>query len=88
MAVVKAIDAPTLWAALNNGLTAWMGDETSNGQFPQVGGFRFGFDPTLNITSRLVNAMLSVNGVDTPLSSYTGSIVMVSNQYVAGGGNS
>lgn len=86
--VAKQVDGPTLLAALNNGLSAWTGNDSAAGRFPQVAGMRLSFDPASRPTdSRLVAAELLVNDTSVPLSSFEGSIILVTNDYMSRGGD-
>lgn len=88
--MAKAVDAPTLAAALNNGLSGWTGNVSAQGRFPQIGGaLRAAFDPVNQPNaSRLVGAELRLaNGSSVPLSSYGGEILLLSTDYVLGGGD-
>lgn len=58
----------------------------------QVGNLTYGFDPTLPADARLVSAQLSVPGAGgasswVPLEGYEGEIVLLTNDYVAKGGD-
>lgn len=53
-----------------------------------MGGLRYAFDPASRpATSRLVAAQLLANGSATPLPAFSGSIMLLTNDYVAGGGD-
>lgn len=84
--VAKEVDGPTLSAALNNGLSGWLGTFSSLGRFPQVGGgLRLAFDPALPEDSRLVAAQLLVEGQWVPLDEYTGKITLLTTDYLGSG---
>lgn len=86
--VVQTVDAPTVLAALNSGVSMWTGDDSASGQFPQIGGMRMGFNSSLPATSRVVNVVLLVNGSEVPLQGYAGTILLLTNAFVAAGGDS
>ena len=86
--MVKRMNASVLMAALNSGLVGWTGDGTAAGRFPQVGGIRLAFDPkAADANKRLVNATITAGGLNIPLASFTGEIDVVTNNYVATGGD-
>ncbi|KAL4425700.1 hypothetical protein ABPG75_009716 [Micractinium tetrahymenae] len=86
--VAKKVDGLTLLAALNNGLSGWTGNDSAAGRFPQVGGMRLSFDPSSRPEdSRLVAVELLVDGASLPLSSYSGSIILLTNDYMSKGGD-
>lgn len=86
--MVKRMNASVLMAALNNGLSGWTGDSNAAGRFPQVGGMRVAFNPkAADVNMRLVNATITAGGLNTPLASFTGDILVVTNNYVATGGD-
>ena len=67
---------------------------SAQGRFPQIGGaLRAAFDPVNRAnTSRLVGAELrlgnaSSGGSSVPLGSYTGDILLLSTDYILGGGD-
>jgi 5'-nucleotidase len=45
------VTGENLWKALENGVSGWPAD----GRFPQVSGFKFTFDPTKAVGSRIVS---------------------------------
>jgi 5'-nucleotidase len=45
------VTGENLWKALENGVSGW----PSGGQFPQISGFKFTFDPTKAVGSRIVS---------------------------------
>jgi len=53
----------------------------------QVGGLRYSFNPTFPEDSRLVEAELLVDGTPTPLASFTSPLILLTTDYVAGGGD-
>lgn len=59
----------------------------------QVGNLTYAFDPTLPADARLVAAQLAVPGAGgaaptwVPLESYGGDIMLITNDYVANGGD-
>jgi 2',3'-cyclic-nucleotide 2'-phosphodiesterase / 3'-nucleotidase / 5'-nucleotidase len=90
------VSAGRLARLLNHGVAAWTPSATP-GQFPQVGGVRFSFDPTLPAASRVRNAaVVDSNGVvvDTLLrdGNYRGDTArtfrLVTLNFLAGGGDS
>ena len=87
--VAKAVNASTLIAALNNGLSGWTGNVSAQGRFPQIGGaLRAAFDPSLPEAARLVGAELRLtNGSSMPLESYPGDILLLSTDYLTKGGD-
>lgn len=170
--VAKLVNASTMVAALNSGLSGWTGDATAPGRFPQVrlccpwpagarrlparrlagspqaaagrgrpaavagesrvacppasrcplalpsprtpcvpwplahpthhppacpplqvGGLRYAFDPSLPADARLVGAEVLADFSDggasgaTPLSSYAGDLLLLSTDYITGGGD-
>ncbi|KAL4445897.1 hypothetical protein ABPG77_009096 [Micractinium sp. CCAP 211/92] len=86
--VAKEVDGPTLLAALNNGLSAWTGNDSAAGRFPQVAGLRLSFDPASRpADSRLVAAEILFNGSAVPLDAYDGSLILLTNDYMSRGGD-
>jgi 5'-nucleotidase len=85
--VTKKVNASTLIAALNNGLSGWTGDVNGPGRFAQVGFLRYSFDPSLPADSRLVNAQLLVNGTAQPLADFKGEVLLLTTDYLAKGGD-
>ena len=86
--MIKRMNASVLMAALNNGLSGWTGDSNAAGRFPQVGGMRVAFNSNAtNPNMRLVNATITAGSLNTPLASFTGDILLVTNNYVATGGD-
>lgn len=95
--VIKMINASTLKDALNHGLTAWTGDDSAKGSFPQVGGaLRYAFDHTLPVDSRLVAAQLTVpdggsggggRGTPVDLANFEGNVLILIDDYYASGGD-
>lgn len=81
-------NASTLEAALQNGLSGWMGNFSSQGRFPQVAGLRYSFDPARPQDSRLVAAELAApDGSWTPLAEFSGPILLLSTDYLTKGGD-
>jgi 5'-nucleotidase len=85
--VAKKVNASTLIAALNNGLSGWTGDVNGPGRFAQVGFLRYSFDPSLPTEARLVNAQLLVNGTAQPLEDFQGEVLLLTTDYLAKGGD-
>eukprot|EP00887_Chlorella_sp_A99_P005509 scaffold1.g5509.t1 len=87
--VALQADGPTLVAALNSGLSGWAGNNGSAGRFPQVGKLRYSFDPRRNADARLVAAQLWLRSGSgwVDLASYPGRILLVTNDYIATGGD-
>ncbi|PSC75913.1 5 -nucleotidase isoform B [Micractinium conductrix] len=88
--IIKRLPAQHLVPALNSGLSGWTGDVSSSGRFPQVAGLRYAFDPAgPDNASRLVAAQLlaGVDGQGVPLASYQGDVLLLTTDYVAGGGD-
>lgn len=53
-AATTTITGAKLWQALENGVSGW----PSEGRFPQIAGFKFSFDPTRPVGSRIVSVTL------------------------------
>ena len=54
---------------------------------PQIGGMRIAFDPTLPRGSRLVTVELPADGGSVSLADWPGKVLLVTNNYVVGGGD-
>lgn len=86
--MVKRVNASVLMAALNSGVSGWTGDSTAPGKFPQVGGMKFAFDPkAANAAARVVNASIESVNATMGLREYTKDILVVTNNFVATGGD-
>lgn len=86
--IVKAIDAPTLLAVLNNAASGVVGGVRSKGKFLQVGGLRYAYDMARLADARVVNAEVQLpSGAWAPLPGYAGPILLAADSFVAGGGN-
>lgn len=81
------VNTSVLEAALNNGLSGWLGNTSSLGRFPQVSGLRYSFDPSLPEDARLVAAEVAANGTWVPLSDFAGPIMLLSTDYITKGGD-
>lgn len=85
--VVKLVSAANVLAALNNGVSQWTGDSGAAGRFPQVSQMRFSFDSSAPASNRVIRAQI-LNGNNTmELSQYTGNVLVVTNNYMAAGGD-
>lgn len=73
-----------LWAALENGVAKV---EDAKGQFPQVAGLRFNYDPTKAVGSRVTHVEIeNADGSYTPIS-LTATYKVASNDFMRAGGD-
>lgn len=70
----------TLWRALENGVSGW----PTAGRFPQISGFRFTFDPTLAVGSR-ITAVTTADG--TPIAQDQTVFTVATVDYMVYGGD-
>ena len=77
------VSGATLLEALENGVSQV---EEGAGRFPQVAGMKFTWDPTAEPGSRVVDAMVEVNGSFEPVDPEE-TYGVVSNDFVRGGGD-
>lgn len=85
--VAKMVNASTLRAALNNGVSQWTGTSGAAGRFPQVSGARFAFNSSAPSAARVGRIMLKNGSSEIDLDSYTGDIIVLMNNFVSGGGD-
>lgn len=86
--MVKRVNASVLMAALNSGVSGWTGDSSAPGKFPQVGGMKFAFNPkAASAAKRVVNASIASGGATMALEDFTQDILVVTNNFVATGGD-
>lgn len=79
-AATSRISGADLWAALENGVSGY----PSDGRFPQIAGFRFSFDPSKPVGSRIVSVTLA-DGTPLPADDTTYSVTTV--EYMVYGGD-
>jgi len=80
--VVVEITPAQLWEALENGVNGWPADV---GRFPQIYGFAFEFDGSLEPDSRVVS--ISVDGVELDQNDTETVFTMAINDFMAVGGD-
>ena len=79
--VTRNVSGGQIWRALENGVSAFPG---ANGKFPQISGFRFTFDATKPINTRVLSVSLD-NG--TAIISNTTAYSMTTNDFMNAGGD-
>ena len=79
-AATTTMTGATLWQALENGVSGW----PTAGRFPQISGFRFAFDPTLPIGSR-ITSVTTADG--TPIARDGAVFTVTTADYMVYGGD-
>ncbi len=80
-AATTTITGEALWRALENGVSGW----PTEGRFPQISGFRFAFDPSRPVGSRIVS-VTRADGTPIPRDATSYSVTTVDFMLYGGDG--